>query len=313
MSLIDRIAKSSGTTVLIPGSTKPASIYALKDPRDGAIRYVGYSVNPVNRLRGHIKNARLPGRGTHKACWIRSLISAGVEPQLHILEADAENPQEAEIQWIARLLAEGCDLTNSTSGGDGVMNLPAESMARMSLAMKRWWKTPGIRERWSRRAKIQMANPASVRKLIDASRTPEILLVRSARAKIRCADPEWRKKMKDIAQDPVNRKKASEASKRRWAVPGSREQQSRKLSRAKSDPDVRRKISDTVNARYVGSEGDRIRAIQSDSSKKRWADPEYRKRTAESIRLGLSRPEVRATISAGVRAALERKRSRACP
>ena len=39
-------------------ATGIAYIYALCDPRDGAVRYVGKSVDPEARLRGHIQESR---------------------------------------------------------------------------------------------------------------------------------------------------------------------------------------------------------------------------------------------------------------
>lgn len=40
------------------------AIYALVDPRDGQIRYVGWTRNVEKRLAGHIKSA--PRAKTHK-------------------------------------------------------------------------------------------------------------------------------------------------------------------------------------------------------------------------------------------------------
>jgi hypothetical protein len=99
----------------------PVSIYALTDPRDGRTRYVGKTVKLLSdRLRIHIAAAR---RNEHRrVCrWIRSLLSAGTEPAIHLVRSveSFEDWQEAEMACIADHRQRGCDLTNLTNGGEG--------------------------------------------------------------------------------------------------------------------------------------------------------------------------------------------------
>lgn len=65
------------------GSGKSYQIYALIDPRDNAIRYVGLSVDADERFISHLHdpNANLP-----KARWIRELRQEGLSPIMQILE-----------------------------------------------------------------------------------------------------------------------------------------------------------------------------------------------------------------------------------
>ena len=97
-------------------------VYALQDPRDLVIKYVGMSSNPKQRLREHC-NLYSPGNGNKsKIEWITQLKTAGLKPGLIILEdvsgaADLHqkenfyiqafkttifNKQPSEFGWINR-------------------------------------------------------------------------------------------------------------------------------------------------------------------------------------------------------------------
>jgi hypothetical protein len=98
-------------------SGKRVAIYALSDPRDGVIRYVGKASKLRRRLAQH---CRTPAdRNSHRANWLRALRRDGERPQLIILERcwEGEWP-ERERCWIANLKAEGTLLVNGTEGGD---------------------------------------------------------------------------------------------------------------------------------------------------------------------------------------------------
>jgi GIY-YIG catalytic domain len=111
---------------------KPVVIYALIDPRNGRIRYVGKTnQNLKSRLSAHI----LEKSKCHRCHWLDQLKAAGLKPLMAQLElVQTRTWQEAERHWIKTLKAEGCDLTNNTSGGDGVPDLPPEVRARISRA-----------------------------------------------------------------------------------------------------------------------------------------------------------------------------------
>lgn len=94
-------------------------IYVLRDPRDGAVRYVGQTVSPKNRLSSHIAEAR---KGSSYRChrWIMELQRGLLKPLMEVIdhvplrEADA-----AEMRWIKVYRDSGSDLTNHTAGGRG--------------------------------------------------------------------------------------------------------------------------------------------------------------------------------------------------
>ena len=144
-----------------------AVIYALLDPADYAVRYVGYALDGPKRLESHLQQS-LKARG-HKAVWIRSLRVRGERPIMVTLE-DLDGDVDWRVNerwWIARMRELGCDLTNGTDGGDGG-NIPAahtrEVQARRSASNKGKKRSPefcahlsavllGVRQTPERRAR----------------------------------------------------------------------------------------------------------------------------------------------------------------
>lgn len=104
-------------------------IYGLADPFTGDIRYIGKSIRPKERLRDHCNDRSV----CHRTNWIQSVLAQGDRPHLVILEElpDGANWQAVERKWIAYARRSHWSLTNSTDGGDGVVNLCAESKAKM--------------------------------------------------------------------------------------------------------------------------------------------------------------------------------------
>lgn len=95
-------------------------IYGLIDPNTKELRYVGYSSNIDRRLKEHHRGCYLKNN-SHKNNWIKSLLAKGQKAELIIIEeyeTEEELPQ-AEIDMIAYYRFIGCDLTNTTDGGDG--------------------------------------------------------------------------------------------------------------------------------------------------------------------------------------------------
>jgi len=93
-------------------------IYALKDPRDNKIRYIGKANDPHERYSNHINKCR--DKNTHKRNWINNLRNEKLRPILEILEeVPIEEWKEFEKMYIKTYSDEGCDLMNYTEGGDG--------------------------------------------------------------------------------------------------------------------------------------------------------------------------------------------------
>lgn len=105
-------------------------IYALVDPRDGRVRYVGKTSRSLaSRLNQHCAPSRLDN--PHKRNWVRSVLDDGFKVGIRLLEeCNDDQWRERETFWIASF--DG--LTNKTLGGDGSSGCvpTAESRAKMS-------------------------------------------------------------------------------------------------------------------------------------------------------------------------------------
>lgn len=111
-------------------------IYGLHDG-SGEIRYVGMTVGRLwERRSAHKKRARKDDP-TRRGAWIREVLAGGgdiVIVQLARGDWTQAEAWELEREWIAKLRAEGNDLTNMTSGGGGARDLPADLRARISAS-----------------------------------------------------------------------------------------------------------------------------------------------------------------------------------
>jgi hypothetical protein len=93
-------------------------IYALLDPRNGTIRYVGKANDPAFRLTHHLSYAHRGG--SHKNYWVLSLLRVGQKPLLEVLdEVPSGMWQEYERSYIAVFRALGFKLLNTLPGGNG--------------------------------------------------------------------------------------------------------------------------------------------------------------------------------------------------
>lgn len=120
-------------------STSVTYIYALLDPRDGSIRYIGKADNPYRRLANHLTPGQLRKK-SRKNSWLKSLQSSGLKPYITALCCIPRTKwQDAERMWIAKFKAEGNRLTNGTAGGDGVCDPSPEVRAKLSARKSVPW------------------------------------------------------------------------------------------------------------------------------------------------------------------------------
>jgi group I intron endonuclease len=114
---------------------EPYKIYTLHDPDTLDVRYVGFTSKSLEeRLRGHIYDSKFEQH--HKARWVRSILAANKRPViLHVETATPENWKERERFWINHFRKTGCRLTNSSDGGDGILNASAETREKMRASM----------------------------------------------------------------------------------------------------------------------------------------------------------------------------------
>lgn len=161
-------------------------IYGLTDPRTGALRYIGQTKHLRKRYSRHL-NLHAEDR-THRACWVRGLLSSGLRPELDTLEVvDDAVASDVERFWIASLRAAGADLVNLTGGGEGG-------------ATRRGYATPAdVRSKISR-AHVGIRHTAETRALLSQQRRgkkqrPETVARRAAALRGRKMPQETRRKI----------------------------------------------------------------------------------------------------------------------
>src|SRR5689334_12607282 len=95
----------------IDRSYSSRSIYALIDPRDGLIYYVGCAIDAEKRYKEHLKDKIK----TRKCRWLAELKQYGLQPKLEILEIvdNFFGAFSREDYWIDKMLNMGMPLTNA--------------------------------------------------------------------------------------------------------------------------------------------------------------------------------------------------------
>lgn len=91
--------------------TRQGTVYALIDPRDDKIRYIGKTTQPIlKRLGGHLAKPTNPGMGV----WIHGLSLRGLTPRIEVVATASEALLDAEEQrQIGRHLKQGHRLLNA--------------------------------------------------------------------------------------------------------------------------------------------------------------------------------------------------------
>ncbi|TAK97548.1 MAG: hypothetical protein EPO08_21150 [Rhodospirillaceae bacterium] len=120
---------------------RPWFIYVLYDPRNGAVRYLGWTINPKVRFRDHLKPSRLAGH-QRRDHWIKSLVDNGLRPGMAIIEVGSGEWGRIERKWIAYFRFAGADLTNLTDGGEGALGRRHTEAARAAMSAKRKGRKP---------------------------------------------------------------------------------------------------------------------------------------------------------------------------
>ncbi len=164
-------------------------IYALLDPRTGAIRYVGKADDPQKRLGDHLRQCKCGE--SYRAHWLRQLLRDGLRPLLEVVDEVAQSEWAAvECAYVTFYKEQGCELVNATPGGDGMgagelhplFGRPRspEVRAKLSAANKGKTLSPEVRaklraahngkifspERCANMSAAQKGKPASAAKLV---------------------------------------------------------------------------------------------------------------------------------------------------
>lgn len=102
-----------------PAAAVHFTVYAVRDPRDGQVVYVGQTSDFVSRKRSHLRKAA-SSRPDYAAgyqnirTWMHDTVAAGVTPAFDVLEvvATLEMSLAAETRWVAWMAAAGHRLLN---------------------------------------------------------------------------------------------------------------------------------------------------------------------------------------------------------
>jgi predicted GIY-YIG superfamily endonuclease len=108
------ISKESTSNYNLMETVTTFNFYVLRDPRTNEIRYVGRTVNPRNRLRNHIYEAKKNNRNKRER-WIISLLRLNLEPTMQIiytLHCTLAEAIQTEKTLVKKLTKHGFRLKN---------------------------------------------------------------------------------------------------------------------------------------------------------------------------------------------------------
>jgi hypothetical protein len=110
-----------------PAPPKAVDIYALVDPNDGRIKYVGQSVDVQKRISYHLREALISGA---KSKWLFELYTQGQLPTVKIVASGLPSNQARtfEKQYIRECISRGEKLFNKES-----INIVPEAMNRIQI------------------------------------------------------------------------------------------------------------------------------------------------------------------------------------
>lgn len=227
-----------------------ATIYRLKDPRDGSTRYVGKTTQELHyRLAGHCSTANRSNNRLKQ--WVCELKSVNLRPIIESIEdCSRDSVNEREIHHISSHWESGCKLLNVLRGGDGSTpeSFTEDIKAALSRSLKRHFALPGSRERHGKILKVAKSTPEarenSRRAMIEVHSRPEVLQKNRDQATARMADPSRRQAVSDDRKEffasEENRKRQSAIISSFYASnPEARELARQKTILQFSDPAVR--------------------------------------------------------------------------
>jgi len=114
--------------------TDIAYIYALIDPRDNEVRYIGKTINPKRRLVEHLNDSKR--EYNYKAMWIKSLLKEDIKPLIKFLKiCPLSDFVKYEVEYIE--LYKNSKLTNSDETGQGSIGRRKEIIDKQSEKMSR--------------------------------------------------------------------------------------------------------------------------------------------------------------------------------
>lgn len=114
--------------------TEIAYIYALLDPRNNEVRYIGKTINPKRRLVEHLNDSKR--EYNYRAMWIKSLLKENLKPLIKFLKiCPLSEFVKYETEYIK--LYKNDKLTNSDETGQGSIGRRPEILDKVSEKMGR--------------------------------------------------------------------------------------------------------------------------------------------------------------------------------
>lgn len=108
-------------------------IYALSDPRDGRVRYIGKTTDPDTRYVGGHKHGG-NGIGKQRVAWIKELNAMGLFPIMKIIETCTDRDADSrEFYWMLYYARETGDLTNVHISPSGRYSVKVTASHRQGL------------------------------------------------------------------------------------------------------------------------------------------------------------------------------------
>lgn len=123
---------------------RQVKIYALIDVRTNEIRYIGKTIQTLNkRLCSHYSIR--DDDYTHRANWLREMKGNNLKPIIQLIEEVPENKwEEREIYWI-KYYSQIYKLTNTDKGGRGSHKIKTDVKLRKSISSKKMWESEEYR------------------------------------------------------------------------------------------------------------------------------------------------------------------------
>jgi len=107
-------------------------IYTLSDPRTNQVRYVGKTIDPKERYRGHKKDKK---GNTYRVNWIMSLKKQSLVPIFEVIDVvDCKEWTFWENYWIAQFKTWGFKLVNGNAKGDGCITFKHTEQAKEKIS-----------------------------------------------------------------------------------------------------------------------------------------------------------------------------------
>ena len=117
-------------------NTEIAYIYALLDPRDNQVRYIGKTTQPTKRLKSHISECKSIKSLHYRAMWIKSLLKKELLPIIKFLKiCPLSDFEKYETEYIS--IYKSDKLTNSDETGSGNTGRKKEVLDRQSKSSGR--------------------------------------------------------------------------------------------------------------------------------------------------------------------------------